>query len=197
MTALHSPWQSAVPRIHRPHRHWLTGAGSLTQKLKAHSHTFSVIRIHQKHAPLQQSECANLHLPRGKQILQRQVVLLCDGAPAVFAHTVTDAARVSADWPFFNGLGSRALGVALFANPLIHRLSFEYTRLNAHDTLYLAAAAALRQSGFNDALPPHLWARRCVFTQRRRPNSRMMVTEVMLPAVYTLSAVSHAAPSAA
>lgn len=197
MTALHSPWQTAVPRIHRQHRHWLTGTGSLTQKLKAHCQNFTVIRIQQNHAPLQQAESAHLRLPRTRRIVQRQVLLLCDGTPTVFAHTVTDAARVSMDWHFFNGLGNRALGVALFANPLIERLIFEYTRLSTHDALYVAAAAALCQSGFNDQLPPHLWARRCVFGQRRRPNSRMMVTEVMLPAVYALSATSHAAQSSA
>ena len=186
MTARHSPWQSAVPRIERTHRHWLTGAGSLTQKLKSHSSEFAVIRIHQKRAPLQQSEHLNLQLPRARRVLQRQVLLLCDGVPVVFAHTVTDFARATKDWHFFNALGNRSLGMTLFANPLIHRLTFEYTRLTTHDFLYQSAMSALHQAGFNSALPVHLWARRSVFSHRRHPNSRMMVTEVMLPAVYLL-----------
>ncbi|MGL4767347.1 MAG: chorismate--pyruvate lyase family protein [Formosimonas sp.] len=186
MTALHSPWQTAVPRIHPRHRHWLTGQGSLTAKLKAHSQHFAVVRIMQAHSALQQSETHPLHLPHQHRVVQRQVLLLCDEQPVVFAHTVTDAHRVSRDWPFFNALGNRALGVMLFADPLIHRVRFEYTRLAARDELYQAATRALRQAGFAGDLPAHLWARRCVFSHRRRPMSRMMVTEVMLPAVYAL-----------
>lgn len=136
-----------------------------------------------------QSESRNLRMPRARRVLERQVLLLCDAQPTVFAHTVTDVARVSRDWPFFNGLGNRALGVALFANPLIQRIAFEYTRLNAADWLYIATQKALCQSGFASDLPVYLWARRSVFTHSRRPNSRMMVTEVMLPAVYMLQPI--------
>ena len=184
--ALHSPWQQHVPRIASIHSHWLTDPGSLTQKLKNHCQCFTVQRINQVSAPLHLSETVAMKLPRTRHVLQRQVLLICNGAPAVFAHTVTPMASVSRDWPFFNQLGNRALGVALFANPLIQRISFEYTRLCAHDALYQMAQTALQQNGHAADLPPHLWARRCVFTHSRRPNSRMMVTEVMLPEVYGL-----------
>ena len=52
--------------------------------------------------------------------------------------------------------------------------------------LYQLAQRALAQHTFSIELPQHLWARRCVFTHLHHPNSKMMVTEVMLPAVYAL-----------
>ena len=111
--ALHSPWQCHVPRIDLSLTHWLTDPGSLTQKLKNHCQHFSVQRINQLSSPLSLSETTPMQLPRGRSVLQRQVVLICDGVPAVFAHTVTPMERVGHDWPFFNQLGNRALGVAL------------------------------------------------------------------------------------
>lgn len=184
--AVHSPWQHHVPRIDLSHSHWLTDSGSLTQKLKKHCQHFSVQRINQQPSPLSLSETAPMRLPYGRSVLQRQVLLICNNMPAVFAHTVTPIEPVGRDWPFFNQLGNRALGIALFSNPLIRRVSFEYTRLRAQDALYQMAQKALNQHSFNITLPPHLWARRCVFIHTRHTNSRMMVTEVMLPSIYTL-----------
>lgn len=186
MTALHSPWQSFVPRIDPRHRHWLVDAGSLTKKIKSCHADFSVIRVQQEHAALQQSEQYCLNLTRGQRILQRQVLLLSGDVPVVFAHTVTDLSRVRRDWHFFNTLGNKALGVTLFSNPMVYREGFEYTRLSSHDRLYQAASHALLNAGLPQELPSHLWARRCVFKQKNKMLSRMMVTEVMLPAIYEL-----------
>lgn len=184
--AIHSPWQQKVPRIESAHRHWLTDKMSLTRKLKNHSQSFSVRRINQNPSPLQLSEVDPLQLPRHRRVLQRQVLLVCNGEAAVFAHTVTPLERASRDWPFFSQLGNRSLGVSLFPNPLIRRADFQYTRLCQKDALYQAAQAALNAHGFNVTLPTHVWARRCLFSHRRRAGSRMMVTEVMLPLVYSL-----------
>lgn len=184
MSSLHSPWQAYVPRICRAHRHWLTDTGSLTQKLKAHSHHFAVERRAQYHAPIALAESPAIDMPMTRQVWQRDVVLLCNGTPVVYAHTVTPLETVARDWPFFKRLGNKALGVALFANPLIHRATFEFTRLCARDALYQTAQKNLQSHGIT--LPRHIWARRCVFHHTRQANSRMMVTEIMLPAIYEL-----------
>lgn len=181
-----SPWQTYVPRIEHHHRHWLTDAGSLTLKLKRHSHDFRVIRTHQAPSALHLSEQAPLQLRLAERVMSRNVILCCDNRPVVFGHTVTALDTLKRHWPFFNGLGQKALGLALFFNPLIQRQAFEFTRLSPHDMLYKLAQDALVQHGFNAQLPAHLWARRCVFTHLRQPDSRMMVTEVMLPTVYAL-----------
>ncbi len=181
-----SPWQSYVPRIEPQHRHWLTDAGSLTLKLKRHSNEFQVIRTFQAQTALHLSEQAPLQLRLADRVMSRNVILCCDQQPVVFGHTVTALATLKRHWPFFNGLGQKALGLALFFNPLIQRQAFEFTRLSQHDMLYQLAQRALAQHAFSIELPQHLWARRCVFTHLHHPNSKMMVTEVMLPAVYAL-----------
>ena len=181
-----SPWQTYVPRIEQHHRHWLTDAGSLTLKLKRHCHDFRVIRTFQAKTALHLSEQAPLQLRLADRVMSRNVILCCDNQPVVFGHTVTALDTLKRHWPFFNGLGQKALGLALFFNPLIQRQAFEFTRLSSHDMLYRLAQEALAQHAFNITLPPHLWARRCIFTHQRQPNSRMMVTEVMLPAIYEL-----------
>jgi chorismate-pyruvate lyase len=75
----------------------------------------------------------------------------------------------------------------LFSNPLIYRSPFEYAHLKSSDWLYQAAAQALRQSSFPYNLPATLLARRAVFQHEKHANSRMMVTEVMLPSVFLLT----------
>jgi chorismate--pyruvate lyase len=184
MPALHSPWQTYVPRIIRAHRHWLTDVGSLTQKLKQHSQTFTVVRQAQQRAPTPLAESNAIDMPSQRRTWQREVLLLCDGIPVVYAHTITPLESVSRDWPFFKRLGNQALGVALFANPLIRRAHFEYTRLSERDQLYQTTQAAIASYGLS--LPKHIWARRCVFQHSRHKDSRMMVTEVMLPTLYNL-----------
>lgn len=181
---IHSPWQRYVPRINRSHRHWLTDTGSLTRKLKNHSQHFAVELQGQYHAPVSLAEYQAIDIPLAQQVWQRDVLLLCDDVPVVYGHTVTPCERVSRDWPFFNGLGTQALGSALFNDPLIQRAHFEFTRLSPKDELYQQIARATLTHGIN--LPPHLWARRCVFHHQRRPHSRIMVSEVMLPALYKL-----------
>ncbi|TDR28842.1 chorismate--pyruvate lyase family protein [Hydromonas duriensis] len=191
-SSLHSPWQRHVPQIQRKHQHWLTDTGSLTQKLKNHCEQFVVQRVRQNRAFLNLSETKSLCLPLGRRILQRQVLLICDDSPVVFAHTVTALERAGRDWPFFNQLGNRALGLTLFANPLVCRSDFEYTRICAQDALYQIAQTALHTHHFKVNLPRHIWARRCLFQHVRHQNSRMMVTELMLPEIYQLEKTSKA-----
>lgn len=186
MSASQSPWQSYTPRIEPHHRHWLTDSGSLTLKLKRHCEQFQVIRAFQGSSSLHLSEQAPLQLRLRERIISRNVLLCCDQQPVVFGHTVTALSTLKRHWPFFNSLGQKALGLALFFNPLIERQAFEFTRLSAHDMLYRLTDQSLKAEGFKITLPQHLWARRCLFTHHQYPGSKMMVTEVMLPAVYEL-----------
>lgn len=182
-----SPWQTCVPRIDKRHQHWLTDTNSLTLKLKRHCTQFKVIRAFQGKNTLHLSEYKAIHLPLTSQVMTRNVILCCDGQPVVIGHTITALDTLKRHWPFFNGLGQKALGLTLFFNPLITRKPFEYTRLACHDMLYQLAQNTLKANGFDAALPQYLWARRGVFIHQRRKNSRMMVTEIMLPTVYALT----------
>ena len=121
MSASQSPWQSYTPRIEPHHRHWLTDSGSLTLKLKRHCEQFQVIRAFQGSSSLHLSEQAPLQLRLRERIISRNVLLCCDQQPVVFGHTVTALSTLKRHWPFFNSLGQKALGLALFFNPLIER----------------------------------------------------------------------------
>ncbi len=105
------------------------------------------------------------------------MLLICDGAPAIFAHTVVKPDHARRDWPFLRGLGERPLGSALFVDPRVRREPFTFARLLAHHPLRRRlelAVPAMRELAPSAVLP----ARRSVF---RRGDGVMLVTEVFLP----------------
>lgn len=161
-------------------RGWLTGKGSLTQKLKAHGTAFRVDCLHQRTAICLPDEAAIIGLHRPGRVCEREVLLKCDERPVVFAHTVVPMTATAADWPLFSALGNRSLGTTLFGDPLVRRGQLEFARLGAGHPLMRRAALAL---GVSDMHQP-LCARRCLY---RRRGGLLLVTEVFLPAVLALA----------
>lgn len=162
---------------------WLTEAGSLTARLKAHSRAFRVQCLHQRTGRCLSDEAHVIGLQHAGRVWEREVLLRCDNTPAVFAHTVVPTTATAADWPLFSALGERSLGSTLFGDPLVQRGVLEFARLRAGHPLAQRARAALQAQGL--ALPATriLYARRCLY--RRRQGS-LLVTEVFLPAVLAL-----------
>jgi chorismate--pyruvate lyase len=66
----------------------------------------------------------------------------------------------------------------LFADPRITRFALRFRRLNRRHELYRRACELLEHS------PACLWARRSLFALRE---SRLLVTEVFLPAILDLA----------
>jgi len=163
-----------------PLRRWLGADGSLTARLIAHSAAFRVQRLHQRSALCLPDEACAIGLARPGRVWEREVLLRCDGAPVVFAHTVVPLSATASDWPLFNALGERSLGSTLFYDPLVTRGALEFARLRAGHPLLERARAALGQ-----AVAP-LYARRCLYRRRR---GSLLVTEVFLPPVLALDAV--------
>ncbi|MEO7579849.1 MAG: chorismate lyase, partial [Massilia sp.] len=118
-------------------------------------------------------------LARPGRVWEREVLLRCDDAPVVFAHTVVRLGAIAADWPRFNGLGERSLGSTLFYDPLVRRGQLEFARLRAGHPLMQRARAALGGAP-GDAI---MYARRCVYQRRQ---GSLLVTEVFLPPVLEL-----------
>ncbi|HEY5798571.1 MAG TPA: chorismate lyase [Burkholderiaceae bacterium] len=158
---------------------WLTTAGSLTAKLIAHCRTFRVQRLHQHIAPCLRDEAAQLGLPRPQQAWEREVLLVCDGVPVVFAHTVVPLSATATDWPLFRTLGERSLGTTLFGDPLVRRGALQYATLPPSHPLAARAARAL-----GVAFGQPLYARRCIYERHR---GVLLVTEVFLPQVAQLA----------
>lgn len=164
----------AAPAALRP---WLTDPGSLTARLLARGSKFSVRVLRQGHAAIHEDERRLVGIARGRGAWVREVLLIVDGKPVVFAHTVLHPASLRGPWRMAAGMGGRPLGAALFADPRIARGDLHAAALSAAHPLHRRAATALGL-----ALPT-LWARRSRFARGGRP---LLVTEVFLPAVREL-----------
>lgn len=160
-------------------RAWLSDPGSMTLKLKARTGQFTVRLLRQRPGPILADEHAALGVPARSRVVERDVILHCDGQPVVFGHTVLSTTSVKSDWPFFSKLGNTPLGANLFFDPLVGRSPIQYARLAADHPLMRRIVQAL--PGL--PLPSSLLARRSLFTRR---GGVLMVTDVFLPALEPL-----------
>jgi len=178
-------WMGHVLAVNAPHtlRHWLTGDGSLTAKLKQHSDTFRVQVLHQRVATCLVDEARAIGLHRPGRVWEREVLLRCDNTPVVYAHTVVPMSADATDWPLFSALGERSLGTTLFGDPRVRRGTLEFARLRESHPLAMRARAALLAHGAAAAEEQLLYARRCLY---RRRQGTLLVTEVFLPPVTQL-----------
>ena len=173
-------WQphARALRAPEPMHDWLVTPGSLTARLMAGSDQFRVRRLHQRSALCLADEAAAIGLARPQRVQEREVLLMCDGKPAVFGHTVVPLDANATDWPLFSALGERSLGSTLFYDPLVRRGQLEFARLgSAHP---LARRVRALTGADHD---PIYYARRCVY---RRRHGLLLVTEVFLPTVLGL-----------
>ncbi len=177
----HLPHDGAIPLNQR---RWITGEGSLTARLMSASSRFRVTRLAQAPQLPFADEWQALGLIRPVPAITREVLLICDDVPAVFAHTIVDPYRARRDWPFLRGLGNRPLGGALFVDPRVRRDPFQFARLSPHHPLRQALQRVLPAL----ASVPMLPARRSVF---RRGGGAMLVTEVFLPDLLTRAAPAN------
>ncbi|MBS0308216.1 MAG: chorismate lyase [Proteobacteria bacterium] len=165
----------AAPTMLRP---WLTDRMSLTQKLTTRAQQFRVRRLRQQRGLCLADEMAAVALPRRMGVQEREVLLLCDGEPMVFAHSIVPLSATASDWPFFGGLGERSLGTTLFGDPRVRRGALCYARLSPAHPLFQRACAAADLQGVR-----RLFARRCLY---RRKNGLLLVTEIFLPMIARL-----------
>jgi len=165
-------------------RDWLTTPGSLTARLVAHSGAFRVQKVRQESAVCLADEAHAIGLARPQRVWEREVLLRCDGRPAVYGHTVVPAGATAHDWPLFSALGERSLGTTLFYDPLVRRGQLEFARIRPGHPLLARVRAALAGEAAALADDATYYARRCVY---RRRQGLLLVTEVFLPAVLDLA----------
>lgn len=177
----HARWVAHVNGVNPPMemRGWLTDTASLTRKLTARSSQFRVRRLRQARALCLADEFTVVDLARRTHVQEREVLLMCDGRPMVYAHTIVPLSATAADWPFFGTLGERSLGTTLFGDPRVVRGSMQYARLHARHPLVRRACTALGGTTFSAPL----LARRCLY---QRNNGKLLVTEIFLPALAQL-----------
>lgn len=166
-----------IPLNSGPCSKWLVDKGSLTRRLQNASSNFAVRPVFScRHKPLP-DESEMLGLQSRQRALIREVYLLCNHEPVVFAHSVLPYKSLRGVWARLGKLGNKPLGAMLFSNPRVSRTPLEFKKLSCQHPLYRRAAANLEiDSG-------ELWARRSVFFLK---NSSILVTEIFLPQVTSL-----------
>ncbi len=162
---------------------WLTDRGSLTARLQKQGR-FSVRLGKQGRALPTADEKGEIfsHKQRRQLSWIREVTLLCDDAPLVFAHTALACAPRGPLHRWLARLGQRSLGALLFAHPGFRRGILASKRLDYRHPLFHAAVDALQ---LHDHPPRHLWARRSSFSFANqsvyRVHQHVLVTEIFSP----------------
>jgi len=105
----------------------------------------------------------------------REVELLCNGHPWVFARSLIPATSLQGGARRLAHLGDRPLGAILFADPLVTRGATQVARLQPKHSLFTSAVANVEQS-VNE-----LWGRRTVYHYAAYP---ILVNEIFLPEIY-------------
>lgn len=163
-------------------RHWLTDPGSMTRKLKAHSREFAVRHLFQGVGRCSKEQSSALGVTGRRRLIQREVILLCDNRPVIYAQSSVLSDAMRRDWPFLQALGNVPLGEKLFTDAKVRRQQLQYARLHGSHPMVRRAADALGQP----AIAQTLFARRSVFC---RGAGAILVTEIFLPAITGVMAI--------
>ena len=155
---------------------WLHDHGSLTQRIQQRCEKFSVQVLRQGNAHVPYDEAALLGLHPRQHAYVREVLLLADGKPVVFAHSVVVTQHLRSEWSAIGKLGNRSLGTMLFTHPLVQRLPLHFRKLRSQHLIH-------QRTNLASQLHDSLWARRSLFTLYDAP---LLVTEVFLPASLSL-----------
>lgn len=171
---LHHFSSMSLPRRDRA---WLLDDGSLTARLMAtHPGTFRVQRLFQGWTTPAASERRALAIPPRQRALVREVVLLVNDVPLVFARSVFPVSSLTGRLRHLRHLRNRALGAILFRFPGMHRSPFELARIRGDHPCLPAALHQDRPA----------WGRRSCFEIDGR---RLLVSEVFLQHFRPWSAV--------
>ena len=164
----------SLPRSLHP---WLCDKSSLTRRLKSRCAAFRVVLLSTGLKRPNVDETALLQMAPGARAYVREVLLLCDEVPVVFAHSVLPYPSLRGAWNGISRLGSRPLGEALFSDRRIHRQPLSFRNLHPDHPLFHSLAQQ-HPPGVNQ-----VWAHRSLFCLNSHP---LLVTEVFLPTIVAL-----------
>lgn len=166
--------QARLLRDHVPPaiRHWLFDRASLTHRLRATCQgCFRVQLLSQRRQGPLLGEARRLGLAPHASALVREVRLLCNERPWVFARTVIPLQTLRGRTRRLAHLGTRPLGAMLFADASMERDEVEVARLDPGTPLFEHAVGS-------GALGAPVWGRRSVFRVGGKP---LLVSEIFLP----------------
>ncbi len=154
-------------------RRWLLDPSSLTDQLKrACDGNFKVRVIDEFWAKPRVDEMRVLGMRAGTIARIRQVQLLCNDRPSVFARTVIPSSTLSGKQRRLAYLGNKPLGAYLFADPYMKRGEVELACIRPGQATFSEATSGSKRK------PNNIWGRRSVFRIGGKP---LLVSEVFLP----------------
>lgn len=149
-------------------RPWLLDRGSLTERLiKASNSNFRVELISQRWGVPTADEAALLALKPRQQALIREVLLVCNDEPWVYARSILPFNSLQGSLRFLRKLKNSALGALLFKDPYLMRSHFEVANIKLPNPLIPIDAST------------SVFGRRSLFILHDQPLS---VAEIFLPA---------------
>lgn len=170
-------WRGSSPDCGTALAPWLFDRGSLTLRIQRRCANFALRRVRSGLARISPDESELLGLMQHQLAYSREVYLLANDRPVVFAHSALAAKHLNGAWSAVRTLGDKPLGALLFAHPLVKREPLCFLALRDNHPLYRRAASVLEDR------PPRLWARRSIFYLHDAP---LLVTEVFLPEILLL-----------
>ncbi|NOX91333.1 MAG: chorismate lyase, partial [Gammaproteobacteria bacterium] len=154
---------------------WLLDPASLTRRLQQTcGDGFRVVPTEQYWQRPMLNEAQALGVLPHERCFVREVQLLCDDQPWVFARTVIPVRTLTGPRRRLSRLGKRPLGAVLFADRSMVRSGIEIARLSPEQPLFARATAGLSQP------PTSIWGRRSAFFLNHQP---LLVSEIFLPAI--------------
>jgi len=152
---------------------WLLDPASLTRRLQGLcAGEFRVRVLSQVRGRPRLDEARVLGMRRGGLAIIRQVQLLCNEHPRVYARTVIPISSLQGRLRRLASLGVRPLGAMLFADRGMRRGIVELARIRPGEMLYADAVRdSLQANG-------EIWGRRSIFRLAQKP---LLVSEIFLP----------------
>jgi chorismate--pyruvate lyase len=176
-------WQPAR-RKHRQHIpgqliSWIFETPSLTWRMQQLCNgRFRVRVLSQRWQRPMFNERIMLGMRDGEYGMVRQVQLLCDQQPWIYARTVIPMRTLSGTQRRLAYLGDKPLGALLFADKSISRGQMEVACITPGQAIHDIATRDLREKN------RQIWGRRSVFYRDARP---LLVSEVFLPSLCRMS----------
>ncbi|MDH5424643.1 MAG: chorismate lyase [Gammaproteobacteria bacterium] len=146
---------------------WLFDPSSLTARLVKHcAGQFSVRVLSESYACPHLGEHRLLGMANRETALIREVYLLCDGRPLVYARTIIPVSTLVGSQRRLAHLGNKPLGAVLFSDKSMQRGEVQIARLKP------------AQLKFKTKEESEIWGRRSVFKLNNKP---LLVSEFFLP----------------
>lgn len=159
-------------------REWLLHSGSFMAKLvECGVQDARVDVVRQDWEIPDDHEREQLGMPAGTQALAREVMILSEKIPWMFARTIFPRETLTGEESQLADLKNRSLGSVIFNDPTLQRSEFEIACLAPGDNWYERAVKHFAGQ------EQELWGRRSVFSLQGK---KLLLTEVFFPDKFLL-----------